>query len=116
VCIALKYGKQLWSHLLGRRMTRRLRRVLLPDLVWNQEIYGQLLRKHITKETRWLDVGCGWRLLGKDLEPIEDEPVSTAGIVVGCDLSFDGLIKHRNISKLVLASANELPFSESTFN
>jgi ubiquinone/menaquinone biosynthesis C-methylase UbiE len=116
VCIVLKYRKQLWSHLLGKRMTRRLMKLVLPDLVWNQEIYGKLLQGHISKDTKWLDVGCGWRLLGRHLEPIEDALVANAGMTVGCDLSFDGLIKHRNISKLVLASANDLPFRESTFN
>jgi ubiquinone/menaquinone biosynthesis C-methylase UbiE len=116
VAVALRYSKELWSHLLGKRMTRRLRKLILPDLVWNQEIYGKLLQRHISKDTKWLDVGCGWRLLGRHLEPIEDDLVATAGVTVGCDLSFDGLAKHRNISKLVLASANDLPFRESAFN
>jgi len=52
VCIALKYRKQLWSHLLGKRMTRRLMKLVLPDLVWNQEIYGKLLQGHISTKIR----------------------------------------------------------------
>jgi ubiquinone/menaquinone biosynthesis C-methylase UbiE len=107
---------QIWSNLLGRRMTRRLMKVILPDLVWNQEIYGKLVRRQVNENTKWLDVGCGHRILGRDLEPIEDDLVANAGAVVGCDLAFDGLTKHRSIRNLVQASANELPFRESTFN
>ncbi|SRR6266566_3390693 len=107
---------QLWSNVFGRRMTRRLMALILPDLVWNQEIYGTLVRRHVNKETKWLDVGCGHRILGRDLEPIEDDLIANAGVVVGCDLAFDSLIKHRNIHNLLVASADNLPFPESTFN
>jgi ubiquinone/menaquinone biosynthesis C-methylase UbiE len=97
-------------------MTQRLIRVFLPDLVWNQEIYGNVVREYVTPETRWLDVGCGWRLLGKDLEPLEDDLVMSAETVVGCDMEFSSLSKHRNIRKLVLGSAQDLPFRDGSFD
>ena len=62
--------RQLWSNVLGKRMTGRLMKLILPDLVWNQEIYGRAVRRHVNKDTKWLDVGCGHRILGRDLEPI----------------------------------------------
>lgn len=91
-------------------------RSILPDLEWNQKIYGRLVRRYITKKVKWLDVGCGWRILGESLEPIEDDLVDSAGMVVGCDLDFQSLRKHRNIDHLVLASATKLPFRDASFN
>jgi ubiquinone/menaquinone biosynthesis C-methylase UbiE len=107
---------QLWSNVLGRRMTARLMKLILPDLIWNQEIYGKIVRRYINPNTRWLDVGCGWRILGRDLEPLEDEMVANAALVVGCDLSLESLTKHRNIRKLVLASADNFPFEDASFD
>ena len=107
---------QLWSNVLGRRMTARLMKLMLPDLVWNQQIYGTLVRRNLNKDTKWLDVGCGHQILPGGLERIEDDMVANAGVVVGCDLDFDSVTKHRNIRNRVLAPADKLPFRESTFN
>ena len=109
-------GPLSWSNLFGRRMTRRLMRWILPDLMWNQEIYGQTVRRHIDNKTHWLDLGCGRRILGNDLEKLEDEMVATAASVVGCDMDAEGLRRHRNIQKRVLASIDELPFPGAAFN
>jgi len=108
--------RQLWSNVFGKQMTQRLLKLLLPDLIWNQEIYGSVVRRYVHEKTKWLDVGCGWRMLGEDLEPIEDDLVTSAGTVVGCDMDFHSLTKHRNIRKRVLASAQALPFEEGSFD
>lgn len=107
---------RLWDATLGRGMTRRLMKWILPDLIWNQQIYGTVLQKYVNGQTRWLDLGCGWRLLGKDLEPIEDSLVAAAKSVVGCDMDFQSVLKHRNIKRLVLGSADVLPFEEGSFD
>jgi 2-polyprenyl-3-methyl-5-hydroxy-6-metoxy-1,4-benzoquinol methylase len=109
-------ARQLWSNVFGKRMTQRLVKLLLPDLVWNQEIYGGVARRYVNQRTKWLDVGCGWRMLGEDLERMEDDLVTSAGTVVGCDLDFHSLSKHRNIRELVLCSAQALPFQEGSFD
>jgi hypothetical protein len=67
-------------------MTLPLMKWIVPRLVWNQEIYGELLRNYVSSNVKWLDAGCGWRVLGKDLETIEDALVGAAGTVVGVDL------------------------------
>jgi 2-polyprenyl-3-methyl-5-hydroxy-6-metoxy-1,4-benzoquinol methylase len=108
--------RQLWSNVFGKRMTQRLLKLLLPDLIWNQEIYGSVVRRYVNQNTKWLDVGCGWRMLGEDLEPMEDDLVASAGTVVGCDMDFHSLRKHRNIRERVLASAQALPFEERSFD
>jgi SAM-dependent methyltransferase len=100
---------------LGRPMTWRLQRLILPGLRWNQEIYGEVLARHITKDTNWLDVGCGHRVLPKSLEPLEDRLVSQAGSVVGCDIDIEALGRHRSIQDVRFGSANDLPFADETF-
>ena len=67
---------QLWNNVLGRRMTARLMKLMLPDLVWNQEIYGTLVHRHLNKDSKWLDVGCGHQILPGGLERIEDDMVA----------------------------------------
>jgi len=45
--------------ILGQRATTQLQRRILPHLRWNQEIWGEAIREHLTPTTRWLDSGCG---------------------------------------------------------
>jgi len=49
----------LWKRLLGRNMTMRLMRFLIPNLLWNQEICGQTLGGYVNDTTRRVDAGCG---------------------------------------------------------
>jgi ubiquinone/menaquinone biosynthesis C-methylase UbiE len=108
--------RKVWDEWLGRGCTRRLKRLILPHLRWNQQIWGETIRRSLTHPVRWLDSGCGWRLLGKDLEPLENELVSLARIVVGVDLDFPHLQKHVNISRRICASLDTLPFADATFD
>jgi ubiquinone/menaquinone biosynthesis C-methylase UbiE len=105
-----------WNKWLGRKVTWRLQRRILPDLRWNQEIWGETIKQHLAHPVRWLDSGCGWRLLGKDLEPLENELVSLARTVVGADVDLSHLGKHINISKRTCASLAALPFSDASFD
>jgi hypothetical protein len=66
---------EVWDKWLGRKVTWRLQRRILPNLRWNQEIWGEAIKQHLSHPVRWLDSGCGWRLRGKDLEPLENELV-----------------------------------------
>jgi ubiquinone/menaquinone biosynthesis C-methylase UbiE len=105
-----------WNRCLGRRVTWQLQRRILPDLRWNQEIWGEIIKQHLAYPLRWLDSGCGWRLLGKDLEALENELVSLARTVVGTDVDLAHLRKHLNISHRTCASLAALPFSDDSFD
>jgi ubiquinone/menaquinone biosynthesis C-methylase UbiE len=107
---------KVWNEWLGRGGTRRLKRLILPHLQWNQQIWGETIKRSLTHPVRWLDSGCGWRLLGKDLEALENELVSLAGFVVGVDLDFPHLCKHVNISRRICASSGSLPFPDASFD
>ena len=108
--------KVLWDDWIGHKLTWRLQRRILPHLRWNQEIWGEMVRQHLSQPIRWLDSGCGWRLLGEDLEPLENELVSRARLVVGVDLDFSHLRKHLNISRRICASLGSLPFADASFD
>jgi ubiquinone/menaquinone biosynthesis C-methylase UbiE len=108
--------KSLWDEWLGRKVTRQLQRRFLPHLRWNQEIWGETIRQYLTPPVRWLDAGCGWRLLAESLDPLENELVSLTRMVVGVDLGFTHLRKHVNISRRICASLDSLPFSDASFD
>jgi len=108
--------KSLWDEWLGRKVTWQLQRRILPHLRWNQEIWGETIRQYLTYPVRWLDAGCGWQLLAKGLDPLENELVSLARFVVGVDLDVPHLCKHANISRRICASLDCLPFSDASFD
>jgi 2-polyprenyl-3-methyl-5-hydroxy-6-metoxy-1,4-benzoquinol methylase len=107
-----------WENWFGRKATWQLQRRILPRLRWNQEIWGETVRQYLRSDhpLRWLDAGCGWRLLAKDLDPLEDELVSLAPSVVGVDLDLPHLSKHGNISQRACASLERLPFADGSFD
>ena len=88
----------------------------MPHLRWNQEIWGETIRQYLTRPARWLDAGCGWHLLGKDLDPLERELVRRAGFVVGVDLDLGHLRKHAGIARRTCASLDVLPFPDASFD
>jgi SAM-dependent methyltransferase len=75
-----------------------------------------MVRQRLRGAVRWLDAGCGRRLLGRDLESLENELVSSARSVVGVDLDVAHLRKHLNISRRACASLHSLPFPDGTFD
>jgi len=77
------------------------------------ESYANLIAEHLSSKSRWLDAGCGWRILESDLEPLEDWLVQQCGTVVGMDIR---LIGHRNIQQLVSGSLYAVPFADSSFD
>ena len=108
--------KPLWDEWLGCKVTWQLQRRILPHLRWNQEIWGETIRQHLIHPVRWLEAGCGWHLLGKDLDSLENELVNLAPTVIGVDLNFGHLCKHVNISRRICASLDSLPFSDASFD
>lgn len=106
----------LYSRALGRHMTERLKRWLLPRLAWNQQTYGDVLRGYVSPRVRWLDAGCGRRLLGADLEKLEDGLRNAARQLVGVDVERRSLSKHRNLFDRVCAGLDALPFRDRSFD
>ena len=102
--------------LLGTPASLRLQKWLLPPIEWNQETYGKLVLGYLTAGTWWLDVGCGWRMLGKDLDGLEDQLLGAAGLAVGTDPELASLAKHRNLKRRCVSRMEALPFRAGSFD
>jgi len=97
-------------------MTRRMQAAILPRLQWNQEIYGRTISEYLKRGDEWLDVGCGHRMLAKDLENLEGELARRAKRVVGCDVDQSAMLPHMWITELHVAPVEKLPFPDATFD
>lgn len=112
----LSRGSKLWDSIAGRQMTLRMDRIILPRLRWNQEVYATWLESHVNKTTRWLDAGCGRRLLPPDFEALEHELTREARLVIGVDLNVKSLQRHRTLFHRTCASLEALPFQDESFD
>lgn len=104
----------MYPDLLGVKMTLRLQRKILPRLQWNQEIFGKRILARLRPGVRWLDLGCGKRLLCGGLEALESELARYP--FVGLDLCRENLLAQRSTKQLVVADANLLPFRDKSFD
>src|SRR5215468_11019320 len=95
-------------------MTLRLQRKILPRLEWNQEIFGKRILEMLHPGVRWLDLGCGKRLLCGGLEALEGELARHP--FVGLDRCHQTLLAQRSTKQLVVADANALPFRDRSFD
>jgi SAM-dependent methyltransferase len=77
------------------------------------EAYASLIEEHLSSESRWLDAGCGARILEEDLEPLEDWLVHLSRVTIGMDIQ---VTKHLNIHTLVCGSIYDLPFADDSFD
>jgi SAM-dependent methyltransferase len=107
-----------YGNVLGKQASWRLQKRVLPGSVWNQEVYGQLLTEQLLLKpnARWLDAGCGCRILAQGLERWEDLAVARAGFTVGMDPDANGVLAHRNIEKRVCSFLDSLPFRDQSFD
>ncbi len=108
--------RRLWSALVGREMSERFTRLLMPPLVWNQEILGRVLSQYVAGGTRWLEAGCGRRLLGHGLEKMEHTLMLKSPLIVGVDLALDALESHQTLRWRTCANLDQLPFGDGSFN
>jgi ubiquinone/menaquinone biosynthesis C-methylase UbiE len=107
--------RRIASQMFGAPATAKFQRALLPNLRWNQEIYGEALEEHLDSETRWLDAGCGHHILGAGLEGIERRLKSSACLAVGVDLHFEKQADDEELPLRACADLDHLPFADESF-
>jgi SAM-dependent methyltransferase len=93
-----------------------LQRTITPGLQYSQTVFEQRLGPYARASTRWLDLGCGHRLLSEWRHDAEKELVSKVPLAVGIDADFDALRRHRTLSKRVLGDITKLPFANESFD
>jgi SAM-dependent methyltransferase len=97
----------MYSEMLAHEMTIRLQRRILPRLAWNQELYGR-------QGIRWLDFGCGKRLLCGGLEKLESQMAILP--FVGMDPCWQNLKEQQHAAWRVQADGHHLPFRDESFD
>lgn len=93
-----------------------LERRIAPGVRYSQLAYEDALRGVVTEGIRWLDLGCGHRMLPEFRSEAEQELVRRAEPVAGLDLSRGQLSRNRSVRWRVLGSGDGLPFQDHTFD
>ena len=94
----------------------KLRGVLAPELTHAQDLYEEVLARHVFPETIWLDLGCGHQLLPFWRADEERKLAARCATLVGLDCDLPSLQKHRTILLRVGGYASALPFPDNHFD
>jgi ubiquinone/menaquinone biosynthesis C-methylase UbiE len=105
-----------------RRMYRfywAVQGVIAPGLKNSQFAYRDKLMSLVSPKTKWLDLGCGHRLLPEwmpDADRQSQTIVGQAGEVFGVDRDFQSLAQHDTIQRKVCGELHQLPFQDKSFD
>jgi len=103
--VRLKMLKFYWS------MERRI----VPGLEYAAHRYEERLLRWVPENVRWLDVGCGRRLLPSWREEGERRLLARASSFVGIDLDLGSLKDNTTAHHRVYGPIDALPFRSGTF-
>jgi SAM-dependent methyltransferase len=78
--------------------------------------YAGTLSRLVRPDVRWLDAGCGHKILARYHETEEREIVNRTRFAVGCDTFAGSALQHRSLKKIVPCDLNRLPFSDGSFD
>jgi 2-polyprenyl-3-methyl-5-hydroxy-6-metoxy-1,4-benzoquinol methylase len=94
----------------------KIQRKIVPQLQYSQATYEEVLTQYVTDGIEWLEAGCGHQILSEWRFSQEQALVNRCQRVVGVDLDFEGMKKHRTISDTVYASLESLPLASESFD
>ena len=93
-----------------------MERRIAPGLRHAQRQYEDALDRFVRPSIRWLDLGCGRRLLGPWRSDVERDLVSRSDSVFGVDRDLASLRDNDTIPLRCLAEAGALPFRSDSFD
>lgn len=93
-----------------------LQRQIAPGLRYSQSVFEERLADYTRNARRWLDLGCGHRLLPEWRAGAEDKLVSGVPFVVGVDSDVSAIRRHRSIRYLCGGDVARLPFRDGSFD
>jgi SAM-dependent methyltransferase len=103
-----------------RRLLERFyffcQRLLVPGLKDSQYLYADKLLSIVDRRSRWLDVGCGHRIVPAWMKFDETTLSRRAAFFVGVDRDAESLRRHKNLHARVIADFDALPFREGAFS
>ena len=100
----------------AERVSSALQRFIAPGLRYSQALFEEQLEIHVRRASRWLDLGCGHRVLSEWRAAAEETLVSQVPVAVGLDVDFDAIRRHRSFKHLCLGDIGTLPFKDASFD
>jgi len=97
-------------------LSARIQHAIAPGLPYSQTVFEHRLAEFARKATRWLDLGCGHRMLPEWRGDAEREITRGVGFLVGLDSDVQALRRHRSITQLCAGDITKLPFRDSSFD
>jgi SAM-dependent methyltransferase len=94
----------------------QLHAIYAPETRFAQELYADVLFRYVRRDTDWLDLGCGRKLLPEWYGDREALLVATARHITGIDYDCPSLCAHSSIRKLVRGDISALPFATGSFS
>jgi len=105
-------GLRSWLEKVYWAMEQRI----VPGLTSSQDTYLEALTRHVGRDTRWLDLGCGKSLLPLWKHEAERRLVAQSGMLVGVDRNLPSLQTNDTISLRVGGDIADLPFPDESFD
>jgi SAM-dependent methyltransferase len=97
------------------RVYHAMRAAVVPSLRYSQETYEETLTP-LVRGARWLDLGCGHRVLPNWREGEERALVASSRLAAGIDYDLPSLRRHRSISIRTRGDLSHLPFADGSFD
>lgn len=98
------------------KMYWKLESKIAPNLKHSQEMYESILKKSLNENCKWLDLGCGHRLLPPWRYEQELQLAGCTSDILGLDYNLHSLKKHKTIQKRIRGEIGYLPFSDGIFD
>jgi ubiquinone/menaquinone biosynthesis C-methylase UbiE len=89
---------------------------IVPELEYSQIEYERRLLQWIPEGARWLDLGCGRRMLPEWRSAAEAALRRRSGTLVGIDLDMGSLLDNTTAEHKIYGVAQQLPFRTGSFD
>lgn len=99
---------------MSRKRYGWLKERIVPTLRFNQEIYEGFVSDHVSRQTVWLDAGCGKHILPAWRVDAERALVNTARLAIGCDVDEPSLRDHVTLKGRFVADLEHLPLGSES--
>ena len=94
----------------------KMEKRLAPRVRYAQLHYEEVLARYVHTGTRWLDVGCGRRLLPPWRQAQEAELIGRCEQLVGIDQDLPSLHDNQSTRLLCYGAIGQLPFADGSFS